>query len=460
MLRSRLLFCSWAVMFGLANVSPAQEEAGSELVRLVVGLLADEDKDVRALALEQVRGEAKGTAATKQFAAQLPKLSADAQIGLLSALAARGDGAARPAVLGVLAKSREESVRVAAVVALGSLGEASDLSLLVRTLAKSSKAEQAAARTSLVRLRGESVSGAIATTMKKSPPPLRVDLIKILVTRRALETIPDILSAAVDDDAKVRAAAMTALGKIAGPQHIAGMVRGVLKAASGRERSGAEKCVMFVCARISDPEKRADPLLAAIEKLKADDRTTMLSTLGRVGGPAALRAIEAVIADAELHDQGIRALCNWPNASIAPRLIELAESDPHAEHRLRALRALIRIAPLPDNRTHAQRLSLLKKAMTMSQRDKERLYVLDRAKAVRIPETLRFVMLHIDQPRFAEQACLTVVELAHHRGLREPNKAEFHRALDKVIATSKDAVVVDRANRYKKDQTWVRPKKK
>jgi len=50
-----------------------------------------------------------------------------------------------------------------------------------------------------------------------------------------------------------------------------------------------------------------------------------------------------------------------------------------------------------------------------------------------------------------------VVELAHHRDLREPNKAEFDRALDKVIQTSKDATVVDRANRYKKGQTWARP---
>jgi hypothetical protein len=51
----------------------------------------------------------------------------------------------------------------------------------------------------------------------------------------------------------------------------------------------------------------------------------------------------------------------------------------------------------------------------------------------------------------------SVVELAHHRNLRQPNKAEFDKALDKVIATSKDAVVVERANRYKRNQTWARP---
>ncbi len=55
-------------------------------------------------------------------------------------------------------------------------------------------------------------------------------------------------------------------------------------------------------------------------------------------------------------------------------------------------------------------------------------------------------------------ACETIVELAHHRELREPNKSEFDPALDKVIKLSNDPVVVDRANRYKRGETWARPK--
>ena len=81
-----------------------------------------------------------------------------------------------------------------------------------------------------------------------------------------------------------------------------------------------------------------------------------------------------------------------------------------------------------------------------------------RASAIRLPETLRFVLPYLDQPKFKEQACGSIVDLAHHRNLREPNEEEFHAALDQVIALSKDAVVVDRANRYKRDETWVRPK--
>ncbi len=94
----------------------------------------------------------------------------------------------------------------------------------------------------------------------------------------------------------------------------------------------------------------------------------------------------------------------------------------------------------------------------MCKADDQRKLMLKRASAIRSVETLHFILPYLDQPAFAEQACESIVELAHHRGLREPNKAEFHQALDRVIATSKDAVVIDRANRYKRDQTWVRPK--
>ncbi len=449
----------FAVTIGLAAATFADEEAGDELVQLVVELLGDSDKDVRALAFEQVRSEAKGQAATKQFAAQLPKLSPDAQVGLLRALANRGDTAARPNVLDMIANSRNETVKAAAIGALSTLGEPPDARLLVRLLAAGSKAEKAAARQSLIRLRGESAPAAIAKEMKLSSPQLRVALIEVLAARRALDTIPSILPAAVDTDPLVRAAAMTALGKLAGREHIAGMVQGVLRAEMGRERAAAEKSVMFVCARIAGAQKRAEPLLAVMDQLGDADRLAIMPTLGRVGGSAALEIVEATIADPDpgKHDIGLRALCHWPNASVAPRLIELASSDEHAEHRTMALRALIRVAPLPDKRPNIEKLKLLQTAMKMSTRDKERLLVLQRARAIRIPETLRFIMPYLDQLPYAEQACETVVELAHHRNLREPNKAEFHRALDKVIRTSKDATVVDRASRYKKNQTWVRP---
>jgi HEAT repeat protein len=455
--KSIILRLALSVAVVAVGVRSAADESADGLAPLVLELINDQDKDMRALGFEQVRTDAPGEDATRQFATALPKLSPEAQVGLISALADRKDPVARPAVVGLLEKSPDEAVRVAAIRALGPLGEAEDVPRLVKLLS-SERAEKAAARLSLVKISGEKIPATIAAEMKKSPPAVEVALIGILAERRAHETIPELLTAAVADDASVRRAAMTALGELAGPEQVAGMVQGVLKAKPDGERDAAERAVAEVCHRITDASQQAQPLLDAMSKLSPAQQTELLPALGRIGGPAALEEIEAAIADADpqRHEMGLRGLFNWPNASVAPRMIELAKSDPHPEHRNLALKSLIRVAPLPDARPDEDRLELLKQVMSMCTRDEERLQVLKRASAIRTIDTLRFVLPYVDQPAYAEQACETVVELAHHRPLREPNKAEFDRALDKVLSISKDPIVRERAARYKKGQTWAR----
>ena len=61
--------------------------------------------------------------------------------------------------------------------------------------------------------------------------------------------------------------------------------------------------------------------------------------------------------------------------------------------------------------------------------------------ALLTPERKRF-------PKFISRAAQSC-ELAHSKMLREPNRAEFHKALDPVIATSKNKQLVERAKDYK-----------
>jgi len=456
---SRMKICGWLVGASMAFVAARPLFAQEDLIELVLGFLGDEDKEVRALAFEQIRTEAKGEQATKQFAAQLPRLSSEAQIGLLSALADRGDQVAGPAVVELLNNSSDLPVRLAAIQAIGHLGQPADHVRLIKILTGGSKAEQSAARDALVRLGDNSVSTEIAGKLSVSPQKVHVALLEILTTRRAIGATPQMLASTVVEDAVVRSAAMAALGKLAGPEHVAGMINGVLKAERGREREAAEKAVAMVCQRIEDINKRAEPVLAARKKLGQSDQMIVLSTLGRVGGVPALKVVEEAIANADpaAHEMGLRALCNWPDASVVGRLLELARIEMRPEHRRMALRALIRVATLSDKRTDGHRLDVLRTAIVMSRTDSERDLVLQRAQAIRTIESLRFIQPYLSQPTYAERACLTVVELAHHRKLREPNKAEFDKVLDQVIATTENAVIIDRAKRYKKDQTWVRP---
>lgn len=454
--------------FGLAlslslivNAAPAQEK-NSELIRMVLELLQDKDKDMRSVALEQVRSEAKGADATKQFASQLPKLMPVAQVGLLSALASRGDAAAKPDVLSLLETSRDEAVRVAATGTLGELGDATDLTLLLQLLGGDSNDLRMAALTSLTRLRGSTVNSVLVAEMKNSNSATRVSLIEVLVTRRAMDTMAQISAAAMDQDSKVRRAAMTALAALGDAKQIPDMIQGVLKSEKGSERDAAEKALVNLCNRISKPEQRAEPVLAARAKLDEASQLDLLSTVARIGGAKALDAVEAAMASSnpKQHAAGLQAFCNWSDHGITDKLVKRIENTDDKNERSLEFKALVRLASIREKRNDLERLARFKQAMSLAKSSEEQAMVIDKCRSAYSVETLRFVLPYLDQPKFSELTCETIVELAHHREVREPNKEEFDKVLDRVIQISKDATVKDRAERYKKGETWQRPKGK
>jgi hypothetical protein len=443
----------------LAPPRGAQAEQ-ADLAELVGELLRDPDKEMRALGLEQIRAEAPGAELTQRFAALLPQLDEAGQTALLGALAARGDAAAKPAIRELLEASERPSVRGAAAEALGRLGDVSDCDRLIELLGTGDESQRAAARGALVQLRGSAVGDAIAAASAEAAVDVRVTLIEILAERRAAGVAATLLAGAVDRQPEVRGASMAALAALADGDQLAGMLRGVLAAAEGPERTTAEKAVMRACERLNAAEDRSAPLLRALVDFPLEERRTLLPAVGRVGGASARAAIEAAIddADPEMHAAGVRALTNWPDATAAARLLELVAHDPDEQHRIAALRAVLRIAPVADGRTDAEKLALLREAIVLCQRDEERLLGLQRAAAIRSPATLEWAATYLDDPACAQEACLTIVELAHHRNLRESSKDAFDAALRRVLEISRDEVVRERARRYLANQTWVRPK--
>jgi HEAT repeat protein len=442
-----------AVILALAPAT----RAADDLVQSVMDLVCDKDEDVRVLGLEQVRDEAKGAEATRRFAALLPKLPPDAQIGLLGALAGRGDAAARPALIDRV-KNSQGDVRGAAIRALGALGGKDDVPSLTKWLADSRSEKDAIA--AITSLRGEGVNAALCAEMKTAVPAVRITLLELLVARHAVEAQKTFLEAAKDPDVGVRIAALEALGELAGTEGVASLAQLVLDAKEAAAREEAERALMLISQR--DPkvkvDDRAGPLLKVMSGLSEKDNTALLPALGRIGGKPALQVVNAALTwgSPDRRAAALRALCNWPDGSVAQQLVNIAQTGKDPAERKLAVDALIRVAPLPDKqRSDAQRLATLEKAMELSSSHEQRALVLKRAAAIRSLDTLHFVAPYMDQPEFTQAACKAVVELAHHKELRQPNRAEFNAALDKVLALSHDPEVILRANHYKKDETWV-----
>jgi HEAT repeat protein len=434
--------------------------AADDPVAMVIDLITKDDAEFRAIGLDRVRHAAKGEAATSQVAALLSKLPPARQVELTRALADRGDKAAIPAITALLLASQDPTVRSTAVHSLGVLGSGTEVAVLKRSLTAADP-EKAAARRALTILRGDDAVKQLIEAAEFGEPGLRPVFIEILADRRARSALPVMVKAAGDADPAVQVAAMRALGKLGGPDQVAGMVAALLKAPPGGARDEAERAVVAVCTTNAGKEKAAGLFLETFQAGNDADRDALLPALGRIGGPAALAIVDGLIKDSDATKRqfGLKALTRWPDATVAPQLLDLLGKATNPAERDMLLGALIRIAPLPDNKLNdAQKLALLQKTMSLCEKDEDRARVLQRANAIRTVQTFRFVLPYLDNPTLAEPACLSIVELAHHQKLRDGNKNEFIKALDKVIATTKNTELIDRANRYKEGKTWERKK--
>jgi HEAT repeat protein len=442
-------------------VTLADEKPSDEFVKMIVNLIGDPDREFRAAGLEQVRTSAKGSAATQLFAAQLANLDPGGQSALLGALADRGDVTARPAVLDLFNSSKDEQVRAAAISAVGRLGGDADLPFLIKQLASSSAMDQRAARRSLVQIAGSAITKTLAAETKAAAPQVKTALIEVLATRRAGDESSAFISASVDENSQVRSAAMSAIGQLGRPEQLAALLPGILKAQKGGERDNAERNVAMFCARIDTEEQRGNTLIEALKKIPQADQDELLPLVGRVGGKKLISFVGDIASsdDATRRKIGIDALSKWPDASVSDKLLEIASKTTDPAERNQAFQGYVKISATRDNRSDQQRLDRMKEAMKAAKSPEEQTFVLNRTRTAYAVESVRFILPYVDESQLAQIACETIVEIAHHREVRDPNKAEFDKALDKVIEISKDPVVVDRAQRYKRGETWERPKK-
>lgn len=449
-----------AVVLSAAALPAPARAAEPSAPDSIAALLDADDPEFRAIGLDGVRHAAQGEAATLRFAGLLADLAPARQVELLRALADRGDGRAAPAVRAAATTSPDAAVRAAAVAALGTLGGAADVEVLLRSLA-AGEPERAAARRALVEIRGGDAEGRIVAGAKSGEPALRPTLIDVLVARRARAALADLVAMTCDADPAVRAAAMRACGELGGPAEVPGMIAGLLASAPGDERRQAERAVVAVCTKGRGHEAAAQVFLETFASVPEAQRESLLPALGGIGSPAALAIVDGLIAGEAASERrmGLEALARWPDATVAPRLLALVGEARSPAERDLLVGALIRIAPLPDNKLdNAGKLDLVKQTMELCGSDAERARVLDRASAIRTIETFRYVTGFLDSPALAEPAGRSVVELAHHRQLRDAHKDEVAKALDKVIGTSHDADLVERAKAYKAGKTWERKK--
>jgi len=413
--------------------------SGDDAGALVLKLLAGDDKAGQAIAVARI--ETLSAGALKTLAAEMDKLPPAGRVLVLTGLAARGEKSQLPAVVAAL-KSPDAAVQRAAVRAVGRLGDASVVSPLL-DLAFAGGATGGDAVESLVALADDGATAKLVALLDAEKTPARfAKLVEVVERRKATAAVPALLKAA--EDAALRGAALAGLRTLAEAKHAPQLVAVLLKTEKGKDRDAAEDAVVAAAGTT------ADAVLVAYEAGDKGQKVALLPVLGRLGGAKALALLRAARdADAEASAAAIQGLLRWPDATASDDLLRLAELAKEPAQRKQAIAALVRVNGVVTDYPAAERLATLKKAMALAPGLDERRQVLAGIGFVRHLESLRYALPYLDDKDLAAAAQKAVVELAHSRMLREPNRAEFDKALDRVIKECTDKMLVERAKGYR-----------
>ena len=393
-----------AGLAGLATVAPAKATP------LVLEAIASKEPLVQATAL-RLAAQLPGVQVTLALVERLEKLDASGRVLLLRALADRGDPEAADAVAKRMA-DKEEAVRVAAIEAMGVLGESTSIiEPLAKIAADASGAPQQAARTSLARFRHACTEMMLLQLAEKGDAGVRVESIRALAARNWATAAPVLLQAATDDDARVRNAAFDALAVVAQADSYGKLVQ-LLVAAGPAEAEAAERAVLAAGTRIDKSAERVGPVLAALASAPLQAKPSLVRLLGGFGGVEALEAVRARLSDPApaVRDAAVRAVAAWADASAAPDLLKIAQASDNNTHRLLAVRGYLRM--VGELKDEGARLKLLEQIRPIATTTASKRMLLAGVADVPDSGALHVAANFLDDPEVRAEAAAAVLKIA------------------------------------------------
>jgi HEAT repeat protein len=390
-------------------------------LRGLVGAEPEKAADLLAAALacgeESLSGVAAGLLANGPGAPPLaPFLEAfrtyppPTQIAVLDACRVRGETSGRLTALDGV-QSSNASVRLAALRALGVIGNAGDVPLLARLAAGGEDGQSAAARSALTALRGKDINAALIAELAAAPPETSREAIRALAERNATEAVGPIASCLDSGGETTTVAALDALAILGGGGQVPAIIKTLDAATTDRVRQSAEAALQSITVRAG--AACADPLLAGLKDAKSVTRPVLLRALGVVGGAKALEAVRFALqdSDAPTQEAAFRVLTEWSGAEAAPDLLQFARTSANPNRALLAFRAYVRLCR-DEQITSAAKLKMLTDALGLAKTVAQKRLVIAGLGDLDDPAALKLLEPFLADADLAEVAGLAIVNVA------------------------------------------------
>jgi HEAT repeat protein len=364
--------------------------SGSAAASVLMDQLKGSDTDMQEAAIAKISEVIKPDA-IDPVCGLLPSLSPAAQVQVLAVLS----GYPKERVLATIVKAAGNEalpVRVAAIKALETVGDASVVPLLAGTAARTRGAEQIAARGALGLLKGKPVDEAVLALYAQKPPEeIQGELLLAIAERRMYAAKNMVAAAAQSPVPRIRTQALRALRSIGTPSDISGILDLLVKSADDAERIEVETTIAALAQKIANPENRSAAVKTRLGVEKDPvARARLLRVLHRIGDDSSLPLLRAALGETnpDIVDAAARALSAWPTTSARDDVIELARKSASETHRLLALQGFLRMINLDRHRRPDAAVADLRQAYFMASRTEEKRLILSALARFACPEAL------------------------------------------------------------------------
>jgi HEAT repeat protein len=340
---------------------------------LLLDLLTGQDTAAQAAAIARIK-DVFAPEAIGRVCALLPGLPEKAQVQLLAVLSGYPGDRVLPTVLQAV-RSTEMPVRLAALNAIESTGDATVVPLLAETAARTTGEEQSAARAALGVLKGRAVDEAILALLSKNQADdVQCELLVSAAERRIFVAEVAAAASLTSPSPRVREQALRALRVIGAPSDLPAVLDVLLAAADESERTEAEKTVVALTKMIAADDARSQQITARLAGAKdVDARVRLLGVLPLVGDASALPALRAALEDdtPEVIDAAVRAMTAWPTSAARDDILRLAQESRNETHRLLAIGGFVRTVRLDPYRDPKTAVADLRMAAALAWRPEE-----------------------------------------------------------------------------------------
>ncbi len=342
-----------------------------DLDDIIIDTLRGDDTDMQLVAATAARDISRRTT-LRAIAEVLPELEERPQIFLLTALAETDVDRVTPHILET-AESENEAVRIAALQALASIGEADATLFLLEHATTASGRERAVARHSLSRLPG--ADRLLLDALQDMEMPFRSEVLHAIAARNLADATPILLEQLPETSPDERMALLDILTQIADPEQL-DMILPLLLSAdtqdSGDEMAGI---IATVADRAEPGVTRIESLAAALEKeTEPAARRNIYVALGKIGDETALELLEGGLEeeDASVRLAAMEALSVWPTDAPLAILDDAMTQFQGTDVGTTALTGFIRLAGMDEARDPQETAEMYERAYSIADRTEDK----------------------------------------------------------------------------------------